>query len=71
MFPKITITDPKGNEVPFEEGYSTIIDPDSIQKERSVLETDSGYDDTSVSDFDKNDFTNAGLDSFDDPKKCL
>ena len=34
------ITDHKGNEVPFEEGYSTIIDPDFIQKENSLIETD-------------------------------
>ena len=54
IFPKIMITDPKGNEVPFEEGYSTIIDPDSIQKEKSLFEIDSRYDDTSTSDFDKN-----------------
>ena len=32
------------------------------------METDSGYDDTSASDFDKNDFTNVGLDPFDDPQ---
>ena len=61
--------DLKGNEVPFEEGYSTIIDPDSIQKEKSLFEIDSGYDDTSTSDFDKNDFTNVGLDPFDDPQE--
>ena len=34
-FPEITITDPKGNEVPFEEGYSTIIDPDSIPERKT------------------------------------
>ena len=34
IFSEIMITDLKGNEVPFEEGYSTIIDPDSIQKEK-------------------------------------
>ena len=63
------ITDPKGNEVPFEEGYSTIIDPDSIQKEKSLLEIDSRHDDISTTDFDKNDFTNVGLDPFDDPQE--
>ena len=63
------ITDPKGNEVPFEEGYSTIIDPDFIQKENSLNETDFRYDDISTSDFDKNDFTNAGLDPFEDPQE--
>ena len=42
------ITDPKGNEVPFDEGYSTIIDPDFIQKEKSLLEIDSRHDDISI-----------------------
>ena len=63
------ITDPKGNEVPFEEGYSTIIDPDSIQKEKSLLEIDSRHNDISTPDFDKNDFTNQGLDPFDDSQE--
>ena len=63
------ITDPKGNEVPFDEGYSTIIDPDFIQKEKSLLEIDSRHDDISIPDFDKNDFTNAGLDPFEDPQE--
>ena len=63
------ITDPRGSEVPFEEGYSTIIDPDFIQKENSLIETDSRHDDISTSDFDKNDFTNAGLDPFEDPQE--
>ena len=63
------ITDPKGNEVPFEEGYSTIIDSDFIQKENSLIETDFRHDDISTSDFDKNDFTNAGLDPFEDPQE--
>ena len=69
IFPEIMITDPKGNEVPFDEGYSTIIDPDFIQKEKSLLETDSRHDDISISDFDKNDFTNVGLDPFEDPQE--
>ena len=69
IFPKIMITDPKGNEVPFDEGYSTIIDPDFIQKEKSLLEIDSRHDDIGISDFDKNDFTNVGLDSFEDPQE--
>ena len=37
-----------------------------------MLETDFGHDDTNTSDFDKNDFTNAGLnpfDDFDDPRE--
>ena len=62
------ITDPKGNEVPFDEGYSTIIDPDFIQKEKSLLETDSRHDDISILDFYKNDFTNVSLDPFEDPQ---
>ena len=68
IFPEIMITDPKGNEVPFDEGYSTITDPDFIQKEISLLERDSRHDDISISDFD-NDFTNAGLDPFEDPQE--
>ena len=67
--PKIMVTDPKGNEVPFDEGYSTIINLDSIQKEKSLLEIDSRHDDISTPDFDKNDFTNAGLDPFDDSQE--
>ena len=63
------ITDPKGNEVPFEEGYSTIIDSDFIQKENSLIETDFRHDDISTLDFDKNDFTNADLDPFEDPQE--
>ena len=69
LFPEIMITDPRGNEVPFEEGYSTIIDPDFIQKENSLIETDFRHDDISTSDFDKNDFTNVGLDPFEDPQE--
>ena len=69
IFPKIMITDPKGNEVPFDEGYSTIIDPDFIQKEKSLLEIGFRHDDISILDFDKNDFTNAGLDPFEDLKE--
>ena len=69
LFPEIMITDPKGNEVPFEEGYSTIIDTDFIQKENSLIETDFRHDDISTSDFDKNDFTNVGLDPFEDPQE--
>ena len=69
IFPKIMITDPKGNEVPFDEGYSTIIDPDFIQKEKSLLEIDSRHDDISISDLDKNDFTNMSLDPFEDPQE--
>ena len=69
IFPKIMITDPKENEVPFDEGYSTIIDPDFIQKEKSLLEIDSRHDDISILDFDKNDFTNVGLDPFEDPQE--
>ena len=68
IFPKIMITDPKGNEVPFDEGYSTIIDPDFIEKEKSLLEIDPRHDDISILDFDKNDFTNVGLDPFEDLK---
>ena len=45
------ITDPRGNEIPLEEGYSTIIDPDFIQKENSLIETDFRHDDISTSDF--------------------
>ena len=66
---EIMITDPKGNEVPFDEGYSTIIDPDFIQKEKSILEIDSRHDDISISDFDKNDFTNVSLDPFENPQE--
>ena len=69
IFPEIMITDPKGNEVPFDEGYSTIIDPDSIQKEKSLLEINSRHDDISILDFDKNDFTNLSLDPFEDPQE--
>ena len=69
IFPKIMITDPRGNEVPFEEGYSTIIDPDFIQKENLLIETDFRHDDISTSGFDKNDFTNVGLDPFEDPQE--
>ena len=59
IFPKIMITDPRWNEVPFDKCYSIIIDPDLIQKEKSLLETDFRHDDISISAFDKNDFTNA------------
>ena len=64
ILPEIMITDLKGNKVPFEEGYSTIIDPDSIQKEKSLFEINSRYNDTSTN-FEKNDLTNVELDTFD------
>ena len=51
---------------PFDEGYSTIIDPDFNQKEKSLLEIDSRHDDISISDFDKIDFTNVSHDPFED-----
>ena len=60
IFLKIMITDPKGNEVPFDEGYS---------KEKSLLEIDSRHDDISISDFDKNDFTSMSFDPPEDPQE--